>query len=448
VPDVVLVNQGTNDALCGAADDAVRAAAHAWLWGARAALGATPLLALVLPFGGFCAAPLRAAFADYQRGAEWLRAVAAAADAAGPTDGGDELSGASERSLDSNTSTDTSCESSDTNATEECRRFAVSPPRDERCVLLDLGREAADGLGGWAPRGPASADGIHPSGSKHRRLAALAEEALRAAPPLTPPTPRVRPPRRAARAVRVFGDSNLHALLDAEGAGYTCLVHVFLAGSAMGLAREDSHTGYRAALLDDLRSAPVATQPRAALPVPHADGHTRDAGRHTLITYGERCVLSESGATVLRQGVFWTSVLPVGSLVSMVISHRRVPRGDSVVLKFGQVDCDFVYYLKLVHDASLTFEAHLARSVERYFAFIDGALAAGHLRAQARGATAPEAPCSPRSPLPRLPTAGLPWCASGPVHRHALPDGRGGRPPAGGALLAAAHGKGGARGVP
>mmetsp|Transcript_41030 Transcript_41030/g.132972 ORF Transcript_41030/g.132972 Transcript_41030/m.132972 type:complete len:148 (-) Transcript_41030:368-811(-) len=147
----------------------------------------------------------------------------------------------------------------------------------------------------------------------------------------------------------------------------------------MGLAREDSHTGYRAALLDDL---------------------------------------------------------------------RRVPRGDSVVLKFGQVDCDFVYYLKLVHDASLTFEAHLARSVERYFAFIDGALAAGHLRAQARGATAPEAPCSPRSPLPRLPTAGLPWCASGPVHRHALPDGRGGRPPAGGALLAAAHGKGGARGVP
>ena len=142
MPDLVLVNQGTNDALCGAADDAVRAAAHAWLWGARAALGATPLLALVLPFGGFCAAPLRAAFADYQRGAEWLRAVAAAADAAGPTDGGDELSGASERSLDSNTSTDTACESTDTNATEECRRFAVSPPRDERCVLLDLGREA------------------------------------------------------------------------------------------------------------------------------------------------------------------------------------------------------------------------------------------------------------------------------------------------------------------
>lgn len=142
MPDLVLVNQGTNDALCGAADDAVRAAAHAWLWGARAALGATPLLALVLPFGGFCAAPLRAAFADYQRGAEWLRAVAAAADAAGPTDGGDELSGASERSLDSNTSTDTACESTDTNATEECRRFAVSPPRDERCLLLDLGREA------------------------------------------------------------------------------------------------------------------------------------------------------------------------------------------------------------------------------------------------------------------------------------------------------------------
>ncbi|EOD23201.1 hypothetical protein EMIHUDRAFT_447872 [Emiliania huxleyi CCMP1516] len=83
----------------------------------------------------------------------------------------------------------------------------------------------------------------------------------------------------------------------------------------MGLAREDSHSGYRAALLDDL---------------------------------------------------------------------RRVPRGDSVVLKFGQVDCDFVYYLKLVHDASLTFEAHLARSVERYFAFIDGALAAGHLRHEER----------------------------------------------------------------
>ena len=69
----------------------------------------------------------------------------------------------------------------------------------------------------------------------------------------------------------------------------------------------------------------------------------------------------------------------------------------------AQVDCDFVYYLKLVHDASLTFEAHLARSVERYFAFIDGALAAGHLRHEERQRLRRPVLRDPLSPASRPP---------------------------------------------
>ena len=48
---------------------------------------------------------------------------------------------------------------------------------------------------------------------------------------------------------------------------------------------------------------------------------------------------------------------------------------DLIVLKFGQVDCDFVYYLKLADKPGLDFEAFAADSVSKYFSFIDDALA-------------------------------------------------------------------------
>ena len=48
---------------------------------------------------------------------------------------------------------------------------------------------------------------------------------------------------------------------------------------------------------------------------------------------------------------------------------------DLIVLKFGQVDADFVYYLKLADQPSLTFDAFAVDSVRKYFSFVDDALA-------------------------------------------------------------------------
>ena len=44
---------------------------------------------------------------------------------------------------------------------------------------------------------------------------------------------------------------------------------------------------------------------------------------------------------------------------------------DLIVLKFGQVDCDFVYYLKLADKPGLDFAAFAADSVSKYFSFIN-----------------------------------------------------------------------------
>ena len=49
---------------------------------------------------------------------------------------------------------------------------------------------------------------------------------------------------------------------------------------------------------------------------------------------------------------------------------------DVVVLKFGQVDCDFVYYLKLAENPTLRFDDFAADSVRKYLSFVDDALAA------------------------------------------------------------------------
>ena len=111
--------------------------------------------------------------------------------------------------------------------------------------------------------------------------------------------------------INLFGDSHANTFISVEPAvpgadSPTIIAYPFTAGSAMGLHHCDSITGYREALMGDLRG----TQP-----------------------------------------------------------------GEAVVLKFGQVDCDFVYYLKWVEDPSLAFEAFAAASVRKYFRFIDNALA-------------------------------------------------------------------------
>lgn len=56
---------------------------------------------------------------------------------------------------------------------------------------------------------------------------------------------------------------------------------------------------------------------------------------------------------------------------------RGTQTSDGLVLKFGQVDVDFVYYLKWVDDPSLAFDAFAADSVAKYFSFVDDALKAG-----------------------------------------------------------------------
>lgn len=53
---------------------------------------------------------------------------------------------------------------------------------------------------------------------------------------------------------------------------------------------------------------------------------------------------------------------------------------EAIVLKFGQVDLDFVFYLKWVDDRSLAFDSFAADSVRKYFSFVDDALARGLVR--------------------------------------------------------------------
>jgi hypothetical protein len=126
------------------------------------------------------------------------------------------------------------------------------------------------------------------------------------------PTAKLTPaPTKEFSAIKLFGDSHANTFISVEPAvpgadSPTIIAYPYTAGSAMGLHHCDSITGYREALIGDLRG----TQP-----------------------------------------------------------------GEAVVLKFGQVDCDFVYYLKWVEDQSLAFEAFAAASVRKYFCFIDNALA-------------------------------------------------------------------------
>ena len=54
---------------------------------------------------------------------------------------------------------------------------------------------------------------------------------------------------------------------------------------------------------------------------------------------------------------------------------RDARPNDLLVFKFGQVDCDFVYYLKWMKDPSLLFETFAVDAVRKYFTFVDDVLA-------------------------------------------------------------------------
>jgi hypothetical protein len=54
---------------------------------------------------------------------------------------------------------------------------------------------------------------------------------------------------------------------------------------------------------------------------------------------------------------------------------RATRPSDLIVLKFGQVDIDFVYYLKLVEQPGLRFDDFATDAVSKYMSFVDDALA-------------------------------------------------------------------------
>lgn len=55
---------------------------------------------------------------------------------------------------------------------------------------------------------------------------------------------------------------------------------------------------------------------------------------------------------------------------------RGLAANDAIVLKFGQVDCDFVYFLKLADNPSLDFDTFAQDSVRKYMSFVDDCLKA------------------------------------------------------------------------
>jgi lysophospholipase L1-like esterase len=164
-PSLVLVNHGTNDALGGASDATVCDAVRAWCWEVRAMLGPAPVVAIVLPFGGFCAAAIRTGFQEYQ--GEGL-----------DSSGDEECHGAG--AVDSE-----GCKAvvagvlgeSGEGGNSIVERASILG-RDPRTVLIALGDEVSEGLRGPAPKGPISIDGVHPNLDTHRRIAEAVHQAL------------------------------------------------------------------------------------------------------------------------------------------------------------------------------------------------------------------------------------------------------------------------------
>jgi hypothetical protein len=60
-----------------------------------------------------------------------------------------------------------------------------------------------------------------------------------------------------------------------------------------------------------------------------------------------------------------------GAIESDLLNTRP---DELLVFKFGQVDCDFVYYLKWIKDPTLVFETFAADAVHKYFTFVDDLL--------------------------------------------------------------------------
>jgi hypothetical protein len=127
-------------------------------------------------------------------------------------------------------------------------------------------------------------------------LAAVSAAATSAAAPATLQPASSPPQRNEAAVYHIFGDSHTHVLAALECSTHAILVYPFVAGSAMGLRRADSRSGYRTALEADL---------------------------------------------------------------------ARVGHEDGVVFKFGQVDVDFVYYLKLAEQPGLHFNSFAADSIAK-----------------------------------------------------------------------------------
>lgn len=50
--------------------------------------------------------------------------------------------------------------------------------------------------------------------------------------------------------------------------------------------------------------------------------------------------------------------------------YNTIPLQDNIFMKFGQVDTEFVYYIKLANNNTLLFEDFAKDSVEKYFNFI------------------------------------------------------------------------------
>ena len=128
---------------------------------------------------------------------------------------------------------------------------------------------------------------------------------------------------------------------------------------------------------------PAAASSMVVSPRPGAQAFQRvkifgDSHANTFIT------IESSGGAAPLIGYPFTAGSAMGLRhADSITGYREALEGDLyatrptdlIVLKFGQVDCDFVYYLKLADKPGLDFAAFAADSVSKYFSFIDDALA-------------------------------------------------------------------------
>lgn len=119
----------------------------------------------------------------------------------------------------------------------------------------------------------------------------------------------------------------------------------------------------------------ASTQPAVLEPHPRkihifGDSHTHvfaavECSAHAILAYpfvaGSAMGLNHSNSRSGYRGVLERDLLSVGPT-------------EVVAFKFGQVDIDFVYYLKLVDTPALSFDAFAADSVVKYLNFVENVL--------------------------------------------------------------------------